>query len=246
MYRFEIMFGACVVWVASSHAARAAQVVADPSDYVALGGSLGGAALSLSTNTQLFIGDTDGSAFPRLSVRPLMKFSLAGISGSIVQSASLTVWIIESRNGGFGFPETITSSPPFVNPGLGDVLVKHIADYGDPVASAYSLPSLGNDPGVLIPSGVEVVANAVSIDVKSAMQQAINSGFSFVTFRLQTAVETDGDDQRDFYFLGSADALQAEQRPTLTFNTVPEPASAALALTLLVCLGAWRRGASIG
>jgi hypothetical protein len=69
------------------------------------------------------------------------------------------------------------------------------------------------------------LSQCFSLDVKAAMQQAINSGFSFVTFRIQTATETDNDGGNDLWFFTSANALDPAQQPNIVFTDTPEPAS---------------------
>jgi len=199
--------------------ARGGQIAADPSDFeVFSDGGVGGESL-----TDMGVGDT-GSGSPNLGRRSVVRFSLAGLSGQSVQSAILNLYIIESRKDQSPAPGVITSSPPFINPGLGDTQVIHISDYVLPNGGAYSSASLGNNPGTLIAAGAQPAARQVSIDVKAAMQQAINSGFSFVTFRLQTATETDGDNNNDLWFFASGDATDPAQRPFIEYAAVPEPA----------------------
>ncbi|MEO8458505.1 MAG: hypothetical protein ABI559_11930, partial [Chloroflexota bacterium] len=81
-------------------------------------------------------------------------------------------------------------------------------------ASAYGANSIGNDPGVLIPAGMQPGAT-VKINVTSAVFSAIQSGATYVAFRIQAAVETDNGSSNNTFGFWSGDA--AEHRPKLTY-----------------------------
>jgi hypothetical protein len=98
-----------------------------------------------------------------------------------VTSATLRLTITESRKDQFPAPGIIDGVPPFTNPGLGDALVIHIAGDGVPTAADYGAPSLGNDPGVLIPAA-GTPGEVVSVEATAAVKQALAAGASFVVF----------------------------------------------------------------
>jgi hypothetical protein len=152
----------------------------------------------------------------------MIKFDIQGWSGQ-VESATLKFNIEESIKDE-PLPITITdTTPPFTNPGLGDTLVIHIADYGDPDAADYQAPSIGNDPGVIVLSDVEPGAELV-IDVAAAVQQAIDAGSPFVAFRIQAATETDDDSLADAWRITSTKGSDPNLRPTLDYTlSYPSP-----------------------
>ncbi len=157
----------------------------------------------------LGVGDSAGVNEGR---RSFTKFSLAQLSGRTVTQAVLNLRIAQSRRdqltGGI-----IDVVAPFTNPGLGDTNVIHIADYGALLTTAaYGSLSIGNDPGTLISGSVDPGV-LVSIDVTDAVLQDIAAGHPFATFRIQSAVETDGDDLNDLWFFVSS--LAAANQPTL-------------------------------
>lgn len=156
--------------------------------------------------------------------RGVARFSLAGLAGQILQSATLNLTISQSRRDQFcESANPITdSSPPFTNPGLGDTNVVHIADPGTPDAADYGSPSLGNDPGLLIAAGDEP-PSAVAIDVTAAVRDSINSGSAFVAFRIQTVTETDLDDCNDVWFVLTEESTG--QEPFILATTGPFPGS---------------------
>lgn len=150
------------------------------------------------------VGDTTDPASP--GRRGVVRFSLAGLAGQTLQSATLNLKITQSRRNHPGTSGNTCDSPiidgaaPFTNPGLGDTNVVHIADPGTPDATDYQSASIGNDPGTLIATGVEP-PSLVSIDVTAAMQERIGNGASFIGFRIQTATETDYDGCNDVWFI---------------------------------------------
>ncbi len=160
------------------------------------------------------VGDTGGGsvAYANKGRRGLVKFSLAGMG--TIESVQLQLTILESRKDQYPDPGTIDSWPPFTNPGLGDTMVVHVADYGTPSQAAYSAASIGNDPGVLIAAGSEPDV-VVTIDVTAAVKQAQALGASFVAFRIQTAAETDNDGLNDVWFFASANSPNAAARPVI-------------------------------
>jgi hypothetical protein len=187
-------------------------IVADPLDFEVYGdGTAHGPDLG-----DLAVGDT-GPGIVNLGRRGVLRFNLSDLAGERVQSAVLNLTLAKSRKDQYPAPGIIDNSPPFINPGLGDTIVVHIADYAVPNGGIYVAPSIGNDPGVLIPAGVEP-GSVVSIDMARAMQQALDAGSSFVAFRIQTAVETDGDDLNDQWFFWSADYQNVEARPVIEYS----------------------------
>jgi len=164
-------------------------IVGDTSDVEVMStGYAGDAAMG-----QMVVGDTGGDV-PNLGRRALLRFFLSGLPKRI-QSAVLIITLSQSRKDQYPAPGIVDESPPFTNPGLGDTIVVHV-DYGTPGGGAYAAPSIVNDPGVLIPAGVEP-GSVVSIDVTQALQHALDAGSPLVAFRIQTAIETDGDGLND-------------------------------------------------
>jgi hypothetical protein len=186
-------------------------IIADDSDFDVYSSGLSGGAEDL---TDWGVGDTGGGS-PNLGRRGLVKFSLAGL-GEIV-SAQLQLTILESRQDQYPDPGTIDNSPPFTNPGLGDTVVIHIADYGTTSAAGYGATSIGNDPGVLILATTEPDA-VVSVDVTDAIKQAMELEASFVAFRIQTETETDNDSLNDVWFFASANHDNSSYHPTIQIS----------------------------
>ena len=191
-------------------------IVADPSDREVFGSGGVGTGPGDVNLEDFGVGDTTDPGNP--GRRGLLKFPLSGLPGTI-QNATLKLTIIQSRKdqspatGG-----TIDDVPPFTNPGLGPTRVIHIADPGAFGAVSYGAPSIGNDPGVLIPAGSEP-GSVVSINVKKAVQQALRAGSPFVTFRIQTNTETDRDGLNDVWFFASADNSDPATRPIIEVNS---------------------------
>jgi len=85
------------------------------------------------------------------------------------------------------------------NPGLGDLIVYHINDYGTLDGGDFGAASIDNDPGVLIPGTDTVNIGYISIDVRSAMQDDVNHHRDFTTFMIRMETDTDGDTLNDFW-----------------------------------------------
>jgi hypothetical protein len=188
-------------------------IVADSSDFCAdeIGYDSG-------TNWDLSVGDTGGdplSPYTNIGERSLIKFSLAGLGK--IQSAELCLTIIQSRWIQDEQTGIVDNEAPFTNPGLGNTVVIHIADYGDPGQEDYSAPSIGNNPGMLIQRNTQP-SSVVSIDVTGAVRRAMRLGESFVAFRIQTATESDNDCFSDRWHFASADNPEASYRPTIQVN----------------------------
>lgn len=187
-------------------------VVADPSDFEVFENGFNSGSQNLG---DWGVGDTGGNPGgpdTNQGRRGLVKFSLEGL-GKVV-SAQLQLTILQSRKDQYLEPGIIDNTPPFTNPGLGDTAVIHIADYGTPSAVGYGAASIGNDPGVLIPAATEPLS-VVSIDVTEAVKQAMESGASFVAFRIQTATVTNNDGLNDVWFFASANYETLSYRPAI-------------------------------
>jgi len=198
-------------------------IVADPSDFEVQGAAGVGFAIGGSGLLDMGVGDfTNG-----VGRRAIFKFDLSSLAGQAVQSATLNLTIRSSRlnDSGTGVPTAqcpgvLNNTPPFRNPGLGNTLVVHIADYGTPSPAAYGSASLGNDPGVLIPATTDpVVSPSVSIDATAAIQQALRIGEQFAAFRIQTATESDLDGCNDVWFFNTT---ESESGPVLSFVAQPD------------------------
>lgn len=188
---------------------------ADPSDFEVFGSS--GIGHPTSTiddhNWDFGVGDTGGSE-ANIGRRALVRFDMRALSGMTVHGATLCVFVSQSRRDQYPAPGQIDDVAPFLNPGLGETRVFNVADYGTPEGSDYHLPSIGNDPGALIGASQEPDAQ-VTLDVTAALQQALHENQPFVTFRIQTLQETDGDGLGDVWFFASADHPDREKRPRL-------------------------------
>jgi hypothetical protein len=112
------------------------------------------------------------------------------------------------------------TSAPFTNPGLGDLRAVPVADYDEPGAEDYAAPALG--PAVVLTTAGTSPGEILSANVTAAVQYAVDQGHAWVAFRIETAVETDGDGSIDRWYLHAT-----EQGPGLEpLLVVPEPASA--------------------
>ncbi len=191
-------------------------ILADPSDAELFSTGVGDDSLG-----DMGVGDTGGGS-PNLGRRAVVRFDVRGLSATNVTSATLRLTIRESRRDQFPAPGVIDSVPPFTNPGLGDTQVIHIVDSGAIIAADYASPSAGNDPGVLIPAAMNPV-DSVTVEGTKAVQQALAEGHSFVVFRIQTAVETDGDGLNDVWFFASGNHPVSARRPRLDIETSDAP-----------------------
>lgn len=144
--------------------------------------------------------------------RMVVKFRLGGISLAKMASAQLQLSIGRSKLDGTMYYK------PFPNPGLGNTEVIHIADYGRTLSSAaYSASSIGNDPGVVWGADNVTDYQLPPIDVTAAVTQAKLAGYQFVTFRIQTVTETDGDGAEDAWLFATSEQPR-EFRPALIVN----------------------------
>lgn len=152
----------------------------------------------------------------RREYRSFVKFPISSLHGKVLKSAELKLIIERSiRNG------SLDTSEPFNNPQLGDTLVIHIDDYGTLDASDFNAPSIGYDPGVLIPASINP-PSTVSISVKDAMQKDINHARNFTTYMIRTAGGTDGDNRVDrwhFYTRNSGISNAPRIEYTLAFTS---------------------------
>lgn len=184
-------------------------IPADASDFEVFSTGVAGGSQDLG---DMGVGDTGGGS-PNLGRRSLLKFDVSGLR-SPVAHATLHLTITQSRRDQNPAPGIIDAIAPFTNPGLGDTRVIQVADYGVPDPSDYDAPSIGNDPGTLIAADAEPAAQ-VSIDVTGAVNQALAASASFVAFRVETSVVTDGDNLNDVWFFASANNVDASIRPSL-------------------------------
>jgi hypothetical protein len=198
-------------------AAALVTIVGDPSDTEIFGTAGVGTPPGGHTLSDMGAGDTGGDD-PNLGRRSVVRFDVRGLTSAGVTSAVLELTIVQSRRDQFPAPGIVDGSSPFTNPGLGDTQVIHIADSPVPTAADYGSPSVGNDPGTLIAAGVEGTTT-VTVDATKAVQQALDAGQGFVAFRIQPAVETDGDGLNDLWFFASANRPTSALRPRLEVET---------------------------
>jgi len=190
-------------------------VYSDPQD------GYGTATVVSSVGTSMLVGDAPYD----LETRSFVKFSLSGISGTLT-SARLYLYVYYSKPDG-GYDDT----SPLDNPGLGDVQVIHIADYGTLDTADFSLPSIGNDPGVLIPGtgpGSTPNIGYVSVDVKAAMQDDINNGRPFTSFMLKPASGTDLDGKQDTWHFRTSEQTGTDQDPYIEYTLLRKPVGGVL------------------
>ena len=177
----------------------------------------GTATVVSSSGTSMLVGDASYD----LETRSFVKFSLSGVSGTLT-SARLYLYVYYSKPDG-GYDDT----SPLENPGRGDCQIVHIADYGTLDITDFNLPSIGNDPGVLIPGtgpGSTPNIGYLSIDIKAAMQDDISNGRLFTSFMLKPASGTDSDGKQDTWHFRTSEQTGTDQDPyieyTLIRNTV--------------------------
>jgi hypothetical protein len=191
-------------------------------EYLDLSGE-GVNAVGVSGNDSgdMVIGDTGGlglpNAAPNRTRRIIVSFPVGALEGDI-ESATLALAVTETRRDQYPDPGFIDGEAPYDNPQLGDALVLNVADPGDPTSDDYNAPSLGSDPGVLIPNGVDGPAFKLTIDVTAAVQQAIDEGRDVLAFRLQMSMPTDNDGLNDTWGFWSGNNRNLDRRPTITYQ----------------------------
>ncbi len=141
-----------------------------------------------SNDAVMIVGDDKSDK----AYRSFVKFPISSLHGKVLKSAELKLTIERSIQNGSAY-----TSEPFDNPRLGDTRVIHINDYVTLDGSDFNAPSIGNDPGVLIPANTNPNSRIVSISVHAAMQDDINNARNFTTYMIRTANNTDDDNRRD-------------------------------------------------
>ena len=152
--------------------------------------------------------------------RLFVKFSLAGISGTL-SSATLHLYLLLSLHDG----PPVDDTSPLTNPGLGDLVVRHINDYGTLDSSDLNAPSIGNDPGVLLSSSATPDVGYVSINVRAAMQDDIDNGRSFSSFMLNMTTNTDNDGAADGWLFLASEYAGTEYDPYIGYAIGAAPHS---------------------
>jgi hypothetical protein len=145
--------------------------------------------------------------------RGFVKFSLSGVSGS-VSSATLNLYLHSSFHDG-----ALDQNDPLTNPGLGDLQVIHIDDYGILSDGDFNDPSIGNDPGVLISGSATPDRGYYSIDITAAMQDDIDNGRAFTSFLIKLATNTDSDNQADVWNIRAYQGVP-DQDPYIEYTIV--------------------------
>jgi hypothetical protein len=176
----------------------------------------GTATVVSSSGTSMLVGDASYD----LETRSFVKFSLSGVSGTLT-SARLYLYVYYSKPDG-GYDDT----SPLDNPGLGDCQIVHIADYGTLDITDFNLPSIGNDPGVLIPGtgpGSTPNIGYLSIDITAAMQDDINNGRLFSSFMLKPASGTDSDGKQDTWHFRTSEQTGTDQDPYIEYTLLRKP-----------------------
>jgi hypothetical protein len=159
-------------------------------------------------DNRIFVGDAFGS---NEYIQGFVKFSLSGITS--VDSATLYIYVgVSWRN------NVLDNTSPLTNPGLGDCVVRHIADYGTIGDEDLDAPSIGNDPGVLIGGAETPNKGYVSIDVTAAMQDDIANGRPFSTFMIRITTNTDGDGRNDLWTFLSANNAGTDLDPYIEYS----------------------------
>jgi len=167
---------------------------------------------SFVNNIVINVGDTDSNVY----FRGFVKFSLSGISGSI-SSATLNLYLRDSY-----YNDAYDPISPLSNPGLGELQVIHIVDYGTLSADDFDDVSIGNDPGVLISGSASPDVGYLSIDITSAMQDDIDNGRAFTSFLIRLATNTDSDAKADVWGFRASEYTGTDQDPFVEYELAPE------------------------
>ncbi len=144
-----------------------------------------------------------------------VKFSLSGVSGPI-SSATLNLYLWCSYYNG-----TFDPTSNLTNPGLGDLQVIHIADYGTLSSDDFFDVSIGNDPGVLISGSATPPVGYISIDITAAMQDDINNGKDFTAFLIKLTTGEDGDGLSDQWNIRPSEHTGTDQDPYVEYELAP-------------------------
>ncbi len=165
-------------------AAGEVRILDDGSDFDVTGTAGVGGSFTPG-NPLAIVGDDDVNQ----DDRALVKFYISDLPDPVPTSL-LEINVVES------FiqqqPENVLdSTPPFMNPGLGDLLAEPVPDYVNPFPDDYATPAVG-PPVVLVPAGQDAPALLVA-DVTDAVQAARNIADPFVAFRIETEIESNGD-----------------------------------------------------
>lgn len=172
-------------------------------------GSVGSNAVA---NTVVInVGDTAAN----VTFQGFVKFSLSGVSGPI-SSATLNLYLWCSYYNG-----TYDPSDPLTNPGLGDLQVIHIADYGTLSSDDFDDVSIGNDPGVLISGSATSLIGYITIDITAAMQDDINNGRDFTAFLIKLTTYADGDGLSDQWNIRASENTGTDQDPYVEYELAP-------------------------
>jgi hypothetical protein len=160
------------------------------------------------------VGDGTNNQF----IKSFVKFSLDGLAGKCLRSATLNVVVYASIR-----DDSYDNISPLTNPGLGDLQVVHIHDYGALDASDFLSSSIGNDPGVLISASAMPNFGYVSIAITGAMQADINAGKSFTSYVLKLQTNTDNDAKGDLWYFLPSENEGTSYDPFIEFTVGPCP-----------------------
>jgi len=163
------------------------------------------------TSDVIAVGDDGGNLYRQ----GFVKFSLAVISGTL-SSARLYLYVFYSALNGNGY-----STSPLPNPGLGDLLVRHIDDYGTLDQGDFNATSIGNDPGELLSFSATPNVGYVSIDVTAAMQDDIDHARSYSSFMLYLTTDTDHDSANDDWYFYASENTGTTQDPYIDYTFGP-------------------------